>query len=202
MERLVRNRPSCGETRRPSRPRIGGFTLTELLVTMAIMALLLALLLPALSGALGGAGQAQRQSLFRDAARAMLEYAQDHQGSFPKVTNLAEADQQVRQALEPYLDKKLLRGLPPMGWRYTVKPKFSLNFVKLDQIRNPGCKPIGGEPFSGRRDTGKVLVIFADGHVGRMTQEELSKALTLPLIEEKGTGGGVPFDVNEVECSQ
>ena len=132
----------------------------------------------------------------------LLMYAQDHEGSFPKVTNLAEADQRVRKALESYLkDEKLISRLSPIGWRYTIDPRSSLNSVKLDQIRNPGRVPVGGEQFSGLDPKGTVLVLFADGHVGRMTLKELSMAIMAPIDGGRITDEA-PFDVNEAECSE
>ncbi len=222
MNRLVRNRSLCGETRRPSLQGRSGFTLTELLVTMAIIALLLGLLLPGLGIAREWAGEMQWRNDLKALALAMWMYAQDHQGSFPKVTRLDEAVQQVLKALEPYLkDKKLISRLGSSGrtWlRYTIYPKTSLNFMKLDQIHNPGCVPIGGElwytinpktslnslepdqmhnpgrvPIGGEQSPGldgkDPLVIFADGHVERMKREDLNKALLSSPVAGGTTGG-------------
>ncbi|MEN6423902.1 MAG: type II secretion system protein [Phycisphaerales bacterium] len=180
-----------------------GFTLTELLVTMSIIALLLGLLLPRVGLVRNEADKLKKGRDFQTWYSLLLMYTQDHQGAFPKVTDLAEADQQVRKALEPYLkDRKLISRLSPVGWRYTIEPGSSLNFVKLDQILNPGSVPIAGEPFAGLDATGTVLVLFADGHVGRMTQEELSKALMSPIPVAGRTTGQTRIDVNDVECSQ
>ncbi len=197
MNRLVRNRPSCRETRRQSWQGRSGFTLTELLVTMAIMALLLGLLFPCIRLVQAWGREVEQGTLFREVALAMLQYAQDHEGSFPEVTNLAEADQQVGKALESYLkDKKLISTLDAIGWRYGPYPERSLNSVKLDQILNPGRVPIGGERFSDLRGKGKVWVIFADGHVERMTKEEVSEVLRPPIPRAGRTTDGFTRDPN------
>jgi len=192
MNRLVRNRSLCGETRRQSRQQRRGFTLTELLVTMAIMALLLGVLLSHLSKAWGAPKGLQDEKNLQTVYIALVGYAEDHEGSFPKVTNLAEADQQVRKALEPYLkDKEFFSKLPPLGWRYAIDPKErSLNSVKLDQIRDPGHTPIAGEQFSPERGQGKLLVLFADGHVERLTQKELGE-----LLKHRIDDGKIAVDV-------
>ncbi|MCU0917312.1 MAG: prepilin-type N-terminal cleavage/methylation domain-containing protein [Planctomycetes bacterium] len=201
MKRLPGNRWSCGATYRPSRPGVGGFTLTELLVSMSIVALLLGLLLPHLLRARRSPQAVKLQAELRSIAIAMLEYTQDHDGAFPKVpaTKLTESTQRVRKALEPYLkDEELLRKLDEMGWRYTIDPKCSLSSVKLDQIRNPSRVPIGGEQISGLRSQGKLQVIFADGHVGPMTQEEFYMAIRSPIAEGRIAGQVTIDDVNNV----
>jgi hypothetical protein len=169
---------------------------------MAIIALLLGLLLPHLLTPRILAEELKKGRDFQTWYSLLLMYTQDHEGSFPKVTNRAEAGQQVRKALEPYLrDQKLISKLSAIGWRYTIDPRSSLNSVKLDQIRNPGRVPIGGEPFSDVDPEGTVLVLFADGHVGRMTLKELSTAIVSPIGEGRITDEA-PFDVNELECSE
>jgi len=63
----------------PSRPR--AFTLVELLVVIAVIALLAALLLPALSRARAKAGSVGCQSSLRQVGLATQLYAQDHRGA-------------------------------------------------------------------------------------------------------------------------
>jgi type II secretory pathway pseudopilin PulG len=93
---------SCGEDCRSPQSGGSGFTLTRLLISLAIMALLLGLLLPGLGLAREKAKQMQHWHDFQAMSLAMLKYAQNHQGSFPNGTDPAEADQQVRKALAPY----------------------------------------------------------------------------------------------------
>jgi len=61
-----------------------GFTLIELLVTIAIIALLAVLLLPAISRLKGRGTAVKFQSNLRTAATALLCYAADHDGTFPR----------------------------------------------------------------------------------------------------------------------
>ncbi len=185
MNRWMRNRSSHGETRRQPLQGRSGFTLTELLVTMAIITLLLGLLIPCIRGPKWDADQLRKGQDLKSLFIALLAYTGDYDGSFPKVTNLKEADQQVRQALEPYLkDKEFFNKLPPLVWRYP-----SLNSVKLDQIRDPGHTPIAGsEQFSPERGKEKVLVLFADGHVERLTQEELGELLMSDIVTGRPKG--------------
>lgn len=61
----------------------GGFTLVELLVVVAIVALLVAILLPALAGAREAAKAVQCLSNLRTAGQAVVMYQNDNDGHFP-----------------------------------------------------------------------------------------------------------------------
>ena len=202
MNHLVINRSWCGETRHPSRHGIRGFTLTEILVTIALTAQLLGLLLPALRLAWEKAIEMQWRSNLKTVALAWLQYAQDNDGASPKVTKLDETAQQVCKALEPYIkDKKIFQcrrdpngprsSVPSVDWRYTVDPKYSLGSGKLHQIRNPGRVPIGGDRCPGWFGKGTITAIFADGHVERMKDQDFFKAMMSPLYEEDTREHGV-----------
>jgi prepilin-type N-terminal cleavage/methylation domain-containing protein/prepilin-type processing-associated H-X9-DG protein len=60
-----------------------GFTLTELLVIIAILALVAALLLPALSSAKGRAGRVRCINNLKQINLGVLLYAEDHSGTLP-----------------------------------------------------------------------------------------------------------------------
>jgi len=83
IERHAQSRAGCASparasaSRRAGRPR-AGFTLLELLVVVAIVALLLALLLPSLGGAREAARTGVCASNQRQLAAALLLYAGDH----------------------------------------------------------------------------------------------------------------------------
>jgi prepilin-type N-terminal cleavage/methylation domain-containing protein/prepilin-type processing-associated H-X9-DG protein len=65
------------------RPQRRGFTLTELLVVIGIIALLAALLMPALAGAKRKANQIKCLSNLRQVNLALQLYADDHNGEYP-----------------------------------------------------------------------------------------------------------------------
>lgn len=65
-----------------TRSRPNGFTLVEVLVVVAVLALLIGLLLPALSSARHAAQQAQCGSNIRQLVLALDAYADDHQGRY------------------------------------------------------------------------------------------------------------------------
>lgn len=70
-------------TRVPVAPRPRAFTLVELLVTIAVIAVLLGILLPALAAARRSAGSIALQSNQRESGRLLSLYSADHDGLFP-----------------------------------------------------------------------------------------------------------------------
>ena len=67
---------------RPPR-RLSGFTVTEILVTLSIIAILMALLLPALAMARDAAARIQCASNLRQVGVALQEYANENGGHYP-----------------------------------------------------------------------------------------------------------------------
>ena len=94
----VRISPGC-RSRTSGGPR--AFTLVELLVVVAIIALLLAILLPSLSAARGQARRVKCASNMRQLALAVQMYSNEHRS---RMMPLA------------YTDTNLLRGGPPIYW--------------------------------------------------------------------------------------
>lgn len=98
----------------PSQPaawkRHAGFTLTEVLVVIAIIATLLALLFPVLGLATQKSGAAQSASNLRQLGVAMLAFAGEHGGAFPPAaiqTTTAEGTWENLGSWDSYLLKYL-----------------------------------------------------------------------------------------------
>lgn len=95
--------------------RAAGFTLVELLVVIALIALLMTLLMPALSAARRQSEQSICLSRLRQLTAACTAYAVDHNGEFPfgKRVNWADHDH-YRSWLNGYMWKVLRNryGLP------------------------------------------------------------------------------------------
>ncbi len=192
MNRSKRNSRSCLVDRRPWSQRVGGFTLTELLVVIALVALLLGLLVPCLHAAKKKATQAQCLSNLRSQGMAVQMFANDNQGLFPKVTDLKQVALQVGEALKPYVKTEEIfrcpgdpaKPTPPGGsydWRLTHDPKTSLAGVRLDLIRQPNSVVIGGDRSPGWHKTNMFNVIKANFSVEPIAKEDMFKSITTPL---------------------
>jgi len=92
---------------RRSNRRARGFTLMEMLTTVAIIGVMAALLMPALRGVLEKGKSAKCASNLRQIGGALLQYAADNDGTLP---TLQTATSSYVNALTPYL--------PVTRWRY------------------------------------------------------------------------------------
>jgi prepilin-type N-terminal cleavage/methylation domain-containing protein len=104
------NRPSSQSNR-------SGFTLTELLVVMAVLAVLAAVLLPVVAGARQRSATATCASNLRQIAVAFTQYCADYDQTFPgsrvtEVHTLADVDQLWFWQIHPYLRDSVLLHCP------------------------------------------------------------------------------------------
>lgn len=77
----------CSLTRRAFRLRQTGFTLSDLLVTLAVVSVLAAVLIPVLARARGRARLAVCVGNLQQVSRAVLQYAHDHRETLPQMDN-------------------------------------------------------------------------------------------------------------------
>ncbi len=97
---------------RKQKPGRAGFTLVELLVVIAVVALLAALLFPAFARARESSRRAACQNNLRQLALAIHQYAQDSDGRYPVGLGVTTTGTPVfwHQQLKPYLqDADVLR---------------------------------------------------------------------------------------------
>jgi len=169
---------SCWRERRPQ----GGFTVVELLVVIALVALLTGLLLPALHTAKGKAAMLQCQSHLRSLGAAVRMYADQHGGRFPMVTDCNQTPLQVRRRLEPYVGEPKVflcprdpaQPTPPGGsydWLVRNDPTTSLAGKSLDVLRHLSALAMGGDRLSGWHKPKTINVVYGDGHVEQISEQ-------------------------------
>lgn len=167
-----------------------GFTLVEMLVVVAIIALLASLLYPSIQGALDRANTAKCQAHMRQLVRGCHAFAADHCGSLPPLYTLAvyfpEIDQTADKIIDsvgelvlawpdlirPYVGNDAAFSCPALrsnampgygGMRSTIHPLgIGLNYSTIGQIwQSP-------EEFQKviRVDNASKVVVFADAGGG------------------------------------
>jgi prepilin-type N-terminal cleavage/methylation domain-containing protein/prepilin-type processing-associated H-X9-DG protein len=180
--------------------RLQAFTLIELLVVIAIISILMAVLLGVLGTIRNMVKQKVCQSHLRSMGVTADLYANDHGGLFPnpkvtfnpKVVDDSQIALKVRHAFQPYVNSDEifccpsdpLKPTPPGGSyapRLTLDPKTSLGGVRLDLIRHPDRVVIAGERSAGWHKSCTINVLYLDGHVEQVTEEEWWENITTPL---------------------
>jgi prepilin-type N-terminal cleavage/methylation domain-containing protein/prepilin-type processing-associated H-X9-DG protein len=170
----------------------GGFTLTELLIVVALVALLLSLVIPVFHAAREKAATLQCLSNLRSVGLAIKMFADQHQGWFPEITDSNQTPLQVRKELEPYSSggkvfecpRDPLKPRPSGGsydWRFTDDPNASLSRVRLDEIHNPSFTAIGGDRHPSWHKANRINVLFADLHVEQIGEESWFKGIKSPM---------------------
>ena len=170
-----------------------GFTLVEVLVVVALIAMLLGLLIPALRAAQEKAATIGCLANLRSVGVAVRTFADDNKGLFPKVTRIDQIPQQVRTALKPYLKREKVfvcprepaKPIPPAGsydFRvFTLKRKWSLAGVRLDLIRQASHVPIGGDRDPGWHGPATINVLYLGGRAAHIREEDCVKGIRSPL---------------------
>ncbi|HEX8914983.1 MAG TPA: prepilin-type N-terminal cleavage/methylation domain-containing protein [Humisphaera sp.] len=102
--------------RRPQARRPRGFTLVELIVVIAIIAVLISILLPAVGRGLEMARRVRCMSNIRQLGQAMLAYASNHRGTL--AYSNWESGGVASTTTPPYPNA-------PVGWLYRVPPGLS-----------------------------------------------------------------------------
>ena len=178
--------------RHPRLQRIGGFTLIEQVVVIALISLLMGLVVTSINLIRDKANQVKCGSNLKNLYLVVQMYADQHGGLFPEVTDLSQVPLKVMEALEPYLKDKEIFCCPedpnkptlPGGsydWRVTYDPKTTLSGVRLDLIRHPNRVIIAGERSAGWHESGMINVLYADGHVELVTEKEWFQNITTPI---------------------
>ncbi|MCG3124824.1 MAG: hypothetical protein GIKADHBN_03314 [Phycisphaerales bacterium] len=145
-------------SRRPACAR-GGFTLLELLASIAVVALLMGLMLPALGKVRGRAMQASTHSRMRQCGQILGVYASDWKGAFPAFLDpsksswtLSVRSEGVSIEIEKYFLSGMVWNVALADAYFDGKPTSEV-FYSAEQVSRDGP---GGVPF--------VLpcVLFAD----------------------------------------
>jgi len=185
IDRSKRNPSLCFINRRFWSQRIGGFTLIELLVVITIITLLMGVFVPIIIKIREKAKQVESISKLKEVGIAIELYANDNGGRFPNITDLSQVPQKVIEALKPYVNNENIFRSPVskllFDYRVTHDPNTNLAGVRLDLIRHPEKVIIAGEQAPGWQKSGMMYVLYANGHVAQVTEEEWWKNITTPV---------------------
>jgi prepilin-type processing-associated H-X9-DG protein/prepilin-type N-terminal cleavage/methylation domain-containing protein len=146
------------------------FTLVELLVVVAVIAVLLGLLLPAVQGARGAARQSECANQLRQIGLAIHQFCDAHSGRFPLVAHGHARDESWIYSLAPYLEHvDQIRLCPDDLPRLELRTGRITSYAMNGYLREPEPNPFGPTPigfasrFNVLRETGRTILAFEAG---------------------------------------
>lgn len=164
--------------------RAGGFSVVEILVAVAVLAVLVSLALPAIAAAQERSRAVSCLGRMREIGHAVLLHAQDNQGRFPRSSHSAGANREVvwTAALAPYL------GAPPGG---ATTAWFNREVRCPADTNRPGAPSYGLNVF--------FELQAGDSYIGRpatwRTMSQVpSPARTILVAEAGNAAGGMTAD--------
>jgi prepilin-type N-terminal cleavage/methylation domain-containing protein len=183
------NARRCGPCRLgPAARRSRGFTLTELAVTMAIIAVLLGLTLSVVARARQSARNAACLSNLRLIGQAFLNYAMTNGGNLPDPLGAGQRWEDVLLTLLPSRDTfrcdsddELYPAFASSyDWRDTGEPLTTLAGKRLSEVKRQRAV-LAFESLSGWHAPNKMNAVSLDGAARSYEEQECLRDLTLPL---------------------
>jgi len=179
--------PPVKRNRETNRPPSTGFTLVELIVVLAVIAIVAGLIAPALSRVRQAARDTECRNNLRQLFQAYTMYTNDNKGKKPMVTNRPSLKlndlPSIADVLEPYAPRQAFRcPLDDEGFYEREGSSYEFNVVvfgKIAEESNPVTRMINRaadpaampvfydyEPFHGSKLSGHSKnAVFGDGHV-------------------------------------
>lgn len=183
-----------------------GFTLVELLVTVAIMAVLAGLGVAGISRAISRGHEAQCSGNLRQLGIATQTYAADHEGRLPMTGNAPFNNPPWYQPLVPYVNTQMKAGSmlavqesgrrvfqcpayrPPPARDITYAPNVLSANRRINQVIKPTAKiwlitstdsySVNGSGLQrvSFPHNGRANILYFDGHSGFLDREALQSA--------------------------
>ncbi len=162
---LLRHRPSSRKA----------FTLIEMLVVIAILALLAVMIVPGINRALSGARSTKCMSNLRQINLALTMYSLENRGYWPKPTG-------------NYLNE----GNPSVSWQIAIQEFIQINFPKMNQDTVLLC-PEARRTYPGGEARRSYALNSAgtNGQTSRSMGMILNPSNTALVLDSGPTGGGV-----------
>ena len=166
-----------------------GFTITELLVTIAIIAVLIAIVIPTVTRVRRAQQTAACLATLRHIGESFNLYAHDNQMRLPDpgVANLSWEQMLARYHTAPFACPADGELFPTLGssydWRDTGNQTTTLAGRALADITRPSTA-LAFEALPGWHGRRKINVAKLDGAVVALDEEEFFRELTAPVREQ------------------